>query len=162
GNFLQMVHQVASGGWTRGYAYQETSEITPSEISNRLSATSLPGDAPLGPYSAAYTHDAHGSMTAIPHLPVMSWDEQDRLQSTTRQRKVNGGMPETTFYTYEGTGHRARKRTYAATNADGVTPVLKKERIYLGPLEIYREFDVDGVTPTLERETLHVLLDHRR
>ena len=65
GNFLQMVHQVASGGWTTRYAYQETSQVTPSEINNRLSATSLPGDAPLGPYSAAYTYDAHGSMTAI-------------------------------------------------------------------------------------------------
>ncbi|HXA84463.1 MAG TPA: SpvB/TcaC N-terminal domain-containing protein [Candidatus Dormibacteraeota bacterium] len=162
GNFLQMVHQVASGGWTRGYAYQETSRTTPSEISNRLSATSLPGDGALGPFSAAYTYDAHGSMTAMPHLPVMSWDEQDRLQSTTRQRKVHGGMPETTFYTYDGSGHRARKRTYAATSADGITPVLRKERIYLGPLEIYREFDVDGVTPKLERETLHVLVDHRR
>lgn len=162
GNFLKMVHQVASGGWARRYAYQEKSQITSSEISNRLSATSLPGDGALGPYSAVYTYDAHGSMTAMPHLPVMSWDEQDRLQSTTRQRKVGGGMPETTFYAYDGSGHRARKRTYAATNADGITPVLRKERIYLGPLEIYREFDVDGVTPTLERETLHVLLDHRR
>ncbi len=161
GNFLQMVHQVASGGWTRRYAYQETSQVAPSEINNRLSSTSLPGDAPLGPYSAAYTYDAHGSMTAMPHLPIMSWDEHDRLQSTTRQRKV-GGMPETTFYTYDGSGHRARKRSYGSTAADGITPVLKKERIYLGPLEIYREFDVDGVTPKLERETLHVLLDHRR
>jgi RHS repeat-associated protein len=101
-------------------------------------------------------------MTAMPHLPVMSWDEQDRLQSTTRQRKVNGGMPETTFYTYDGSGSRARKRTYASTTADGIAPVLKNERIYLGPIEIYREFEVDGVTPKLERETLHVLLDHRR
>jgi RHS repeat-associated protein len=162
GNFLQMVHQVASGGWTRRYAYQETSQITASENSNRLSATSMPGDVALGPYSAIYTYDAHGSMTVMPHLLLMTWDEQDRLQSTTRQRKVNGGMPETTFYTYDGSGHRARKRTYAATAADSVTPVLKKERIYLGPLEIYREFDGDGVTPNLERETLHVLLDHRR
>lgn len=161
GNLLLMMHQVSSGGWTCRYAYLETSLITSAEISNRLSATSLPGDAPLGPYSAAYTYDAHGNMTAMPHLPVMSWDERDQLQSTTRQRKVNGGMPETTFYSYDGSGERARKRTYAATTADGIAPVLKKERIYLGLLEIYREFAADGVTPVLERETLHVLLDGR-
>jgi RHS repeat-associated protein len=162
GNLLLMMHQVSSGGWTCRYAYLEKNLITPAEISNRLSATSLPGDAPLGPYSAAYTYDSHGNMTAMPHLPVMSWDERDSLQSTTRQRKVNGGMPDTTFYTYDGSGERARKRTYAATAADGIAPVLKKERIYLGPLEIYREFAADGVTPVLERETLHVLVEHRK
>jgi RHS repeat-associated protein len=162
GNFLEMAHQVASGGWTRAYAYRETSQVAPSEINNRLSATSAPGDAAEGPYSAGYSYDAHGSMTAMPHLPIMSWDEQDRLQSTTRQRKVNGGMPETTFYAYDGSGGRARKRAYASTAADGAAPVLRNERIYLGALEIYREFEVDGVTPKLERETLHVLLDHRR
>lgn len=160
GNFIQMIHQAASGSWTRGYSYKELSQITPTEVSNRLSATSLPGDNALGPFSAAYSHDEHGSMTKMPHLQSLTWDEHDRLQSTTRQAK-NVGMPETTYYCYDADGQRVRKVTASQSKA-GVTPVLEKERIYLGALEIYREFDVAGQVLTLERETLNVLLDHHR
>jgi RHS repeat-associated protein len=160
GNLLDMVHQVASGGWTRRYAYQEPSRIDSAEGSNRLSASSLPGDPDGGPYSAAYAHDARGNVVAMPHLPLLTWDERDRLQSTTAQ-VVNQGMPETTFYSYDAEGNRSRKQTTRQA-APGVTPVRKSERLYLGPLEIYREFDVDGTTVTLERETLHVLAGDRR
>ena len=34
--------------------------------------------------------------------------------------------------------------------------------MYLGPIEIYREFAADGVTITLQRETLHIVDDSRR
>ncbi|MBS1910851.1 MAG: hypothetical protein JST22_02580 [Bacteroidetes bacterium] len=160
GNLQTMVHQVASGGWTRSYTYNETSLVTPTEKSNRLSTTSLPGDPPGGPYSATYRYDAHGNMTRMPHLPEMTWDVMDRLQSSTRQ-VVGAGVPETTYYNYDADGERLRKVTYWQAGA-GNTPGRKCERIYLGPFEIYREYDATGTTVMRERETLNVMLDHRR
>ncbi|HBB87907.1 MAG TPA: hypothetical protein DC047_09850 [Blastocatellia bacterium] len=159
GNLLTMVHQVASGGWTRRYAYAEPSQITPGEISNRLSATSLPGDAALGPYSAHYSYDEHGNMISMPHLQRLTWNVDDHLQSTTRQA-VTSGMPETTYYSYDAGGQRLRKITYASS-LPGETPVRKSERLYLGAFEVYREYDAAG-SLTRERETLHVLIDQKR
>ncbi len=156
GNLLAMVHQLATGGWTRRYAYSDASRITAGETSNRLSSTSLPGDAAAGPFSAAYSHDEHGSMTRMPHLPGMTWDVQDRLQSTSRQ-STTVGVPETTYYIYDGGGERARK----ITDTSGTAPTRKSERIYLGFVEVYREYDNAG-SVTLERETLHVLDDKQR
>jgi RHS repeat-associated protein len=160
GNFLTMVHQVASGGWTRHYSYAAPSRIAAAEMSNRLSATSMPGDSPISPWSAVYSYDEHGSMIGMPHLRALTWDEHDRLQSTTRQA-VNSGMPEMTFYSYDGEGQRVRKITTRAAGV-GVTPARKIERIYLGPVEIYREYDAAGAVVTLERETLQVMDDKRR
>jgi RHS repeat-associated protein len=158
GNLLRMIHQVATGSWTRRYSYAEPSLISAAETSNRLSATSQPGDDPLGPYSATYLHDEHGNMTRMPHLPGMTWDADDRLQSTTRQ-VVNSGMPETTYYSYNAGGERLRKVTYGQADA-GQTPARRNERLYLGVFEIYREYDGGDVVK--ERETLHVTDDKQR
>ena len=154
GNLLAMTHAVSSGSWTRRYAYREPSQITAAETNNRLTSTSLPGDPAAGPYSATYTHDAHGNMTRMPHLPVMAWDELDHLRSTTRQ-VVTSATPETTFYTYDASGERERKVTDRQAPA-GQTGTRAKERIYLGGLELYREYQADGVTVKLARETLHL------
>lgn len=56
------------------------------QVSNRLRATSLAGDDIDDPttYSSPYTHDAHGNMTAMPNINVLTWDEDDRLQSIAR------------------------------------------------------------------------------
>ncbi len=153
GNILSMAHQVASGGWTRRYAYNEASRIVAGEIGNRLSATSLPGDPAGGPFSATYAHDAHGNMTRMPHLPAMAWDEDDHLRATTRT--AGGAAPPTTYYAYDGGGGRVRKvvENQAATRA--------AERIYLGGLEIYREFAGDGTTIDLSRETLSIVDGHQ-
>jgi len=159
GNLEQMIHRVAGGSWTRRYAYDAASRITPAELGNRLTATSLPGDGPQGPYHATYDHDANGNMTRMPHLPVMLWDERDRLAGVARQT-VSAGSPETTYYSYEAAGERLRKVTYRQAGP-GEEPSRKSERLYLGAIEIYREYDPDG-TLALERETLHALLDHRR
>jgi RHS repeat-associated protein len=160
GNLLAMAHQVASGGWTRRYTYTEPSQITAAEIGNRLSTTSLPGDPAAGPYTATYSYDADGNMTKMPHLPALVWDEDDRLRSTTRQ-VVNNGTPVTTFYVYDSGGQRVRKTTDGQAGA-GQTAVRQSERVYLGVVEIYREFATDGTTVTLERETLHGMDDKRR
>jgi RHS repeat-associated protein len=160
GNLLQMIHQLASGNWARLYAYNETSRITPSELSNRLSATKAPGDIPMGPFSDTYTYDEQGNMTRMPHLPLMTWDEHDRLQSTARQ-VVAAGTPETTYYSYDAAGTRLRKTTDLQAGA-GVEPRRKAERIYLGIIELHREYGADGVTITLERETLLLTDDKQR
>ena len=77
GNLLTMVHQVGSSSWTRRHAYIEPSSIVASEMCNRLTATSLPGDPAAGPFTATYAHDAHGDLVRMPHLPAMTWDELD-------------------------------------------------------------------------------------
>jgi RHS repeat-associated protein len=152
GNVLQMHHRVSSGNWTRRYRYAEPSQIVATETSNRLSATSLPGDPAGGPFTGTYQHDAHGSMTWMPHLSSMTWDEDDHLRSTTPNA---AGTPQTTFYVYEGHGMRVRKTTDRQPSA-GAPGTRKAERIYLGSLEIYREYAVDSSTIVLARETLHV------
>ena len=154
GNLLTMAHQVSAGNWTRRYSYAEPSQIVASEIGNRLSATSLPGDPAAGPFTATYVYDAHGNMTRMPHLPAMAWDEDDRLRSTTRQ-VVNAGTPVTSFYVYDSGGKRVRKLTDGQA-ATGQNAIRQKERIYLGGIELYREYGADGTTVSLERETLHI------
>jgi RHS repeat-associated protein len=142
GNIERMKH--VSGGvtvWHRGYKY--------ADGGNRLEKTSLPGDdvEDPGDYSESYTHDAHGSMTAMPSIPGgLTWDPQDRLIETDL---VGGGV---VYYVYDSAGMRVRK---VWVNQSGTT---SKERYYLGAWETYRETtDLLG-TPTLdlERETLHV------
>ena len=87
-------------------------------------------------------------MTVMPHLSAMTWDEDDQLRSTTPNA---GGTPQLTWYAYDGGGQRARK----VTDQPGTT-TRKAERIYLGTVEVYREYAADGTTITLSRETLHV------
>ena len=159
GNILTMAHQVASGGWTRRYAYNEASRIDASETANRLSATSLPGDPTPGPFSATYGYDAHGDMTYMPHLPTMVWSEDDFLRATARTVS-SAGTPATTYYAYATGGERVRKvaETQAAA---GSTATRASERIYLGGVELYREYAADGTTPTLMRETFPILCGER-
>lgn len=157
GNILAMIHRANGGGWTRHYQY--------AADSNRLLTTSLPGDDPKGPYTATYEYNLHGSMTRMPHLPVMAWDFAERMQASSKQ-VVNNGTPETTYYVYDASGQRVRKVTERQA-AEGTTPTRMKERIYLGGFEIYREYGGDpstgsGQATTLQRETLHVMDDKQR
>ena len=103
GNMLSMMH---IGGaverWTRRYQH--------ADDSNRLLATSVPGDA-ADEFSDPYTYSVHGNMTRMPHLPVMQWDRMDRLQATSPQVVNNDGTPETTYYVYDASGQRVRKVT---------------------------------------------------
>lgn len=159
GNFLSMQHRgsdPAHPGWTRTYAYNETSLLEPGKASNRLSRTAI--GAAIEPYS----HDAHGNMTRMPHLQVMQWDFNDQLQMTQRQA-VNisdaDGVQhqgERTFYVYDSTGQRVRKVTERQNGT------RQKERIYLGGFEVYREYDGAGTAVSLERETLHLMDDQQR
>ncbi|MEX1368046.1 MAG: SpvB/TcaC N-terminal domain-containing protein [Nannocystaceae bacterium] len=141
GNILQLQHVAAGGNWTRHYSYD------PTTSGNRLLATSAPGDGP-GVYSHTYTHDAHGSMTAMPHLAAIVWDHADRMQSAD----LGGGG--TVHFTYDAAGQRVRK---LRVNQAGTSTW---ERIYLGGYELYRERV--GTELRLERQTLHIADDASR
>jgi RHS repeat-associated protein len=149
GNILTVRHvgsDAAHPGWTRTYSYG---------AGNRLDSTTV-GSGPVEPY----TYDEHGSMTSMPHLPLMRWDHADRLQATAQQ-VMSAGVPETTWYSYDGGGQRARWVTLRSA-APGKEPTRKCERIYLGGLEVYREYTGAGTQVTLERTSLSVLDGQRR
>ena len=159
GNFLQMQHRgsdPAHAGWTRAYAYGETSLIEPGKQNNRLSRTTL-NPAGTIPQPETYLHDAHGNMRRMPHLgdglpgPNMHWDYKDQL------RQVDKGGGGAAFCVYDALGQRVRKVWEKA-------PGLIEERIYLGGFEVFRRHSgpIGANTATLERETLHVMDDKHR
>lgn len=137
GNLLEIQHRgtgSAAAGWSRSYGY--------ADANNRLTSSTVGSD------TASYTYDAHGSVTAMPHLPVVTWNERDQLHMT--QRQVGNGA-DRTYYVYDGIGQRVRKITEHASGQ------IKDERLYLGEIEIYRRY---GASP-LVRETLHATHDDR-
>ncbi|MCD9186654.1 MAG: hypothetical protein LUM44_09480 [Pyrinomonadaceae bacterium] len=146
GNILQMKHQAVGNNWTRDYAYETGN--------NRLKTTQIGSRIYNYPH-----HEQHGFMTAMPHLQVMNWNFKDELQAVSKQKRTDGGTPETTYYVYDANGERIRKVTENAANP-GVMPTVKSERIYLGGFEIYREHS--GKNSGLERSTLHIMDDARR
>ncbi len=164
GNIMQVVHhegrnleQPGQVTWNRRYQYALNS--------NRLLATSLPGDPDNLPdyvatpgYSAQYTYDLHGNITAMPHLPQMNWDFKDQFSATTRMVKNDNPppdkVPETTYYVYDAAGQRVRKITETQNG------VRKDERIYLGDFEIYCKYS--GANAGLIRESLHIMDDKQR
>ncbi|HEX9200978.1 MAG TPA: SpvB/TcaC N-terminal domain-containing protein [Acidobacteriaceae bacterium] len=161
GNLLAVRHtgtDPANPGWTRAYSYSETSRIEPGKFGNRLTSTTVNGAVPL---VEPYTHDIHGNMTSMPHLPAMEWSFDNHLHMTRRQAMGPADADgvthagQRTFYSYGAGGERLRKTKVSA--AGGVM----HERFYLGPLEVYREYDNAG-TVTLERHTLHVGDDRGR
>lgn len=152
-NIKSMQHVAGSGAWTRRYSYAEPSQIDSTEGSNRLSATSLPGDQPAGPYHATYSYDQHGNMVRMPHLASITWDEQDRIASTARQPTA---VAPTSYYGYDSDNQRVRKTTDGPP-ASGQPATRQKERVYLGAVEVLREYGIDPATPVLLRETLRVV-----
>jgi RHS repeat-associated protein len=145
GNLDEMRHVAAGGNWTRTYAYAANN--------NHLQSTSVGGDT----YNYT-THPQHGFLTALPHLQVVKWNFKDELQAVAQQSVV-AGSPETTWYVYDGGGQRVRKITDNQADA-GVEPTRKAERIYVGGIEVYREFGLGAVD--LERKTCQVMDDKSR
>jgi RHS repeat-associated protein len=146
GNIGEMRHVAAGGNWTRTYAYPANN--------NRLQSTTV------GPDTYNYIHHPqHGFLTALPHLTLMNWNFKDELQAVSRQ-SVLSGTPETTWYVYDGGGQRVRKITDNQA-AVGVDPTRKAERIYVGGIEVYREYLAGGAVD-LERKTCHVMDDKTR
>lgn len=159
GNFLQMQHRggdPVSSGWTRHYAYAETSLIEDGRASNRLSRTTL-GPVTPNPLAERYEHDAHGNMVRMPQLgggspgPNMEWDYRDQLY----RADLGGGGA--VVYVYDASGARVRKVRQKAAG-------LAEERIYLGGFEVFRRVTrpASAAAVVLERETLHVMDDQQR
>ncbi|HRC55970.1 MAG TPA: RHS repeat-associated core domain-containing protein, partial [Kofleriaceae bacterium] len=146
GNFEVFRHLAGGSGWTRRYEYSEPSLLEPGKVSNRLSRTILGSSVDV---FERYTHDAHGSMTSMPHLAAMDWDFKDQLA------RVDLGGGGTAYYAYDAAGQRVRKVI------ESVAGARQKERLYLGGFEIYRELG-PGAATTLERESLHVMDDQQR
>ena len=166
GNFLQLQHRGSDGarpGWTRHYEYREPSLLengangTALKVSNRLTGTTV------GATSETYSvngdgYDPHGNMLRMPHLHVIQWDFQSRLQLTQRQ-VVNDSEDDgdrasgqRTWYVYDINGRRIRKVTELASGD------IQEEHVYLGGFEIHRRH---GPEP-LVYESLHVMDDQQR
>jgi RHS repeat-associated protein len=160
GNFLQFIHRVtdpANPGWTRSYAYNETSLLESEKVSNRLTLTQVSANQPL---NEEYLHDTHGNMTTMPQLRAMQWDFRDQLSMTQRQA-VNTAdedgtlhKGERTYYVYDASGQRSRKVTESSAS------IRRKERFYLGGFEVHREYG--GGSVSMEHESLHIMDDKQR
>jgi RHS repeat-associated protein len=169
GNLLRLAHRSADrqyGGWTRDFEYRIPSLLQPDRSSNRLSRTGPTGKIRR---ASALRYDAQGNATSLPGIPVLRWDPQDRLHVTARHARADGRLSEPTYYVYDGAGQRVRKVTDGtvavgpsgpeigpAGPEQGVVTGPRSERVYLGGLEIYREYEAGGGI-TLERESLHVM-----
>ncbi|CAM4076812.1 SpvB/TcaC N-terminal domain-containing protein [Zobellia nedashkovskayae] len=139
GNILQMRHSATNANWTRRYQYAY--QNNPLDATNRLAGTSIPSDPITGPYSETYQHDLHGNMTKMPHLNELVWNFMDQL------KEVDLGGGGKAYYVYGSGGNRMRK---VIERSGG----KRVERIYLGGVEIYREYQ--GNSKRLERSTVHV------
>ncbi|NUO08872.1 MAG: VCBS repeat-containing protein [Candidatus Brocadia sp.] len=141
GNILQMKHQAAGNNWIRDYNYQAAN--------NRLISTQVGANTYTYPH-----HPQHGYMIAMPHLEDMGWNFKEELIKTIRQKRIDGGTPETTYYQYDGQGHRIRKITENQADA-GNTPTKKEERIYIAGYELYKKHS--GADVGLERISLSLM-----
>ncbi len=139
GNIQQLRHIASGANWTQHYHYEYQDD--PDNNTNRLKSINMPGDPDIGPYSAIYQHDLHGNMIKMPHLDELAWNFMDQLV------KVILGGGGIAFYVYGLSGRRIRK---VIERQGG----KKVERIYLGGVEIYREYQNN--IKKLERSTLHI------
>lgn len=150
GNIVRKRHIVAAGtgSWTRHYRYAYQLDAT--DRTNRLAVTSGPGDPDAGPWTVTYDYDRYGNMTRLrtPTPGELTWDVMDRLA------EVDLGGGGRAYYRYSAGGQRTRKIIERIGGQ-------RVERIYLGPLEIYRERQGVGA-PRFERHTLHVSDDTGR
>ncbi|MBS9405430.1 VCBS repeat-containing protein [Halomonas sp. TRM85114] len=129
------------GGWTRHYRH--AFDDAPGNRTNRLTATSLPGDPDAGPYTGKYDYDAYGNMIRMPHLASMDWNFMDQL----RHADLGGGG--NAYYVYGLGGQRMRK----VIERDGN---LKLEWIFLGAIMIFRRRRRNTNELRFERSTVHI------
>jgi RHS repeat-associated protein len=136
---LQALHHGTSTtttSWTRNYHYHPGT--------NQLDSTTSNQDDPTRPFE----HDAHGNMTRMPHLELIEWDHLDQMRHARR------AVGQDVYFRYDASGQRIRK-VWESGN-------LRKERIYLGDYEIYRETTISSGVVQQERETVHVGDDQAR
>ena len=146
GNITAMRHRYpdqagAGGGWTRHYRYAY--QANAADRTNRLTATSQPGDPDGGPYTGTYQYDGRGCMTRMPHLAQLDWNAMDQLQ------RVDLGGGGTAYYVYSASGERIRK----VIDRDGT---LQLEWIFLGGVMIFRRRRRTTGQLLFERRTVHI------
>lgn len=148
GNIIGMMHKndgSSALAWSREFTYEN--------LNNRLESTSVGNQTYRYPH-----HPQHGYMTAMPHLEEMDWNFKEELVKTIRQKRIDDGTPETTYYQYDGNGQRIRKITENQVSA-GNTPTKKDERIYIAGYELYKKPSTAG---ELKRVSLSLMDgDHR-
>ncbi len=150
GNILQMKHRSSGNDWTRNYDYQTSN--------NRLIRTRLGQVVTNFNYEYEH-HTPHGFITTMPHLQQIDWNFKEEIVKTIRQKRIDGGTAETTYYQYDGEGKRVRKIT--ENQADpGITPSRKEERIYIGGYELYKKHS--GAHSGLKRVSLNLMDDTHR
>jgi RHS repeat-associated protein len=162
GNILSIRHRnhSLSSGWTKHYFYNEPSLLEPQKFSNRLSSTKI------GTVEDFYRYEGlegiHGNITSMSRIPIMEWDYKDRLKATANYKASgdDGCVPQTTWYTYDGTGMRVRKVTENHCKA-GERSVPLKETIYIGgAYQIFRRYS-GSEEMTFELETLSLMENDR-
>lgn len=146
GNITEQRHRFAfqagvGAGWTRHYRYAYQDD--PADRTNRLMASSLPGDADAGPYTGTYQYDAYGNMTRLPNLARLDWNAMDQL------RRIDLGGGGTAHYVYDVGGQRVRK----VIDRLGT---LRLEWIFLGGVMIFRRRRRDTGQLLFERRTVHI------
>lgn len=150
GNIQQMKHAAPGNNWVRNYAYEKNN--------NRLINTSVGQGA--NNFTLLYTHHpAHGFITSMPHLEEMAWSFKEELSRSVRQKRNDGGTPETTYYQYDGQGQRIRKITENAAGA-GAVVTKKEERIYIAGYELYKKHS--GADAGLERVSISLIDEGHR
>ncbi|MFL5748828.1 MAG: SpvB/TcaC N-terminal domain-containing protein [Niastella sp.] len=137
GNMLLQQHTAKSSNFTRTFEYDNG-----NDLNNRLTATTI------GANTFNYSYDVHGNMHGLETLTSELWNFLDQFN----QAGLGGGG--NAYYVYNAGGQRVRK---VIERPDG----SKKERLYLGTVEIYREYN-SAATLVLERESLHVMDDKNR
>jgi RHS repeat-associated protein len=132
GNMLSLVHNAGNGA----LIHRWTKTLTYAPGNNRLLNHEAMG------LSTAYNYDDFGNMLNLDGAGfLLTWNFSGHLSAID----LGGGGK--AWYVYDHSGQRIRK---VVENGG-----LKKETIYLGDLEIYRESN-NGV-PGLKRETLHAM-----
>ena len=144
-NLRQMRHVATGNQWTRHYQYAV--DLDPTDRTNRLIATSAPGDPSGGPLSLRYEYDDHGVMTSMPHIASLQWTAHDQMRSVD----LGGGGTMTCRYGADGSLVRKVIERPGA---------LRLERIYLGQTEIFRRFVNDRLVQ--ERRTIFLAVDGAR
>jgi RHS repeat-associated protein len=149
GNLLMLKHRIPTqpgvgDGWTRHYRYRY--QDSPADATNRLAATSLPGDPAAGPFSASYTHDSVGNLTSMPHLATLDWNPLDQL------RRVDLGGGGEVHYVYSASGQRMRK----VVDRNGT---LQLDWIFLGAVTVFRRRNRVTGALQLERWTTRLADD---
>ncbi|HEY4337406.1 MAG TPA: hypothetical protein VGM89_15955, partial [Puia sp.] len=150
GNMLQLSHAPASGtGWKRDFSY--------NTYNNQLTATGL---AMTNDHNH-YGYDPHGNMLNLDALESLYWDCKDRLAYAGLSASKEHNPDQQVWYNYDGDGQRMRKVVQRKNRTE--------ETIYLGGLEVFREYrgNAEDVLPerdrlVKERETLHVMDDTRK